>query len=61
MKIVVYFENGRASSVEAQFASEELYMACLPALEDFAGKDGYIVTESMREDEEVTDAFDEED
>ena len=25
MKIVVYFENGRASSVEAQFASEELY------------------------------------
>ena len=58
MKIVVYFENGRASSVEAQFASEELYMACLPALEDFAGRDGYIVTESCREDEEVTDEED---
>ena len=52
MKIVVYFENGRASSVEAQFASEELYAACLPALEDFASKGGYIVTESCREDEE---------
>lgn len=60
MKIVVYFENGRASEVVAQFSSDELYMACLPALEDFAGKDGYIVTESMREDEEVTDTFDEE-
>lgn len=60
MKIVVYFENGRASEVVAQFSSEELYMACLPALEDFASRDGYIVTESMREDEEVTDTFDEE-
>jgi len=58
MKIVVYFENGRASSVEAQFASEELYMACLPALEDFAGRDGYIVTESVREDEYVDDEED---
>jgi len=55
MKIVVYFENGRASEVVAQFASEELYMACLPALEDFAGRDGYIVTESCREDEELND------
>jgi hypothetical protein len=55
MKIVVYFENGRASEVIAQFASEELYMACLPVLEELAGNDGYIVTESMREDERVTD------
>ena len=59
MKIVVYFENGRASNVEAQFASEELYAACLPALEDFASRGGYIVTESCREDEEVTDKEDE--
>ena len=58
MKVVVYFENGRASEVVAQFSSDELYMACLPALEDFAGKDGYIVTESYREDEEVTDEED---
>ena len=60
MKIVVYFENGRASEVVAQFASEELYSYCLPALEEFAGNGGYIVTESCREDEVVTDNFDEE-
>ena len=60
MKVVVYFENGRASEVVAQFSSDELYMACLPALEDFAGKDGYIVTESCREEEKVTDEFDKE-
>lgn len=60
MKIVVYFENGRASEVVAQFASEELYMACLPALEDFAGRDGYIVTESCRENEFVDDYTDDE-
>ena len=57
MKIVVYFENGMACNVVAQFASEELYMACIDSLEDFAGKDGYIVTESCREDEEVNDNF----
>jgi hypothetical protein len=55
MKIVVYFENGRASEVVAQFASEELYAVCLPALEDLAGNGGYIVTESCREDECVND------
>ena len=55
MKIVVYFENGRASDVMAQFATEESFMACLPALEELAGHGGYIVTESMREDERVTD------
>ena len=55
MKIVVYFENGKASDVVAQFASEELYMACLSALEDFAGNEGYIVTESVREDEGICD------
>ena len=53
MKVVVYFENGRASDVVAQFDSEAVYMACLPALEDFAGNKGYIVTESCREDEEL--------
>jgi hypothetical protein len=59
MKIVVYFENGRASDVMAQFATEEMYMACLPVLEELAGNDGYIVTESVREDEKVTDEEDE--
>ena len=60
MKIVVYFERGMASSVEAQFADEELYMACLPALEEFASKGGYTVTESCREDECVDDYTDDE-
>lgn len=55
MKIVVYFENGRASDVVAQFATEEMYMACLPVLEDLAGNEGYVVTESVREDEELDD------
>ena len=59
MKIVVYFENGRASDVMAQFATEEMYMACLPVLEELAGNGGYIVTESVREDERVTDKEDE--
>ena len=58
MKIVVYFENGMASEVVAQFASEELYDACFPAIDKKAKEDGYVVTESMREDEEVTDNFD---
>jgi len=60
MKVVVYFECGNASSVEAQFSSDELYMACLPALEDFASKGGYIVTESCRENEYVNDYTDDE-
>jgi hypothetical protein len=55
MKLVVYFEKGMASHVAAQFESDELYMACLPALEEEASKGGYIVTESMRENEELTD------
>ena len=59
MKIVVYFENGMACHVVAQFASEELYMACIDEIEEFASKEGYIVTESCREDEEVDDGFSE--
>jgi hypothetical protein len=57
MKVVVYFENGKSAHVVAQFASDELYNLCLPILEEEASKDGYIVTESCREDEEVTDEF----
>ena len=61
MKIVVYFETQNFSFAEvvAQFASEELYEACLPALELLAERDGYVITESVREDERVTDKEDE--
>lgn len=55
MKLVVYFERGSSCEVVAQFSSEELYMNCLPELEDYASRGGYIVTESVREDEELDD------
>jgi len=60
MKIVVYFETPKVlyAEVVAQFSSEELYHACLPILEDIAQRDGFIVSESMREDDVVTDRFD---
>jgi hypothetical protein len=56
-KIVVYFEtpNNSYAEVVAQFADDELYNACLPVLEAQAKAQGYIVTESVREDEAVTD------
>ena len=55
MKVVVYFENKSPahSEVVATFASEELYIACLPALEKKAKKVSMIVTESVREDESI--------
>ena len=53
MKIVVYFESGKHAEVVAQFSSDALYNACLPILEEEAGKIGYVVTESMNEDEEI--------
>jgi hypothetical protein len=58
MKIVVYFETPNFSYAEvvAQFASDELYDACFPALELIAQRDGYVITESVREDERLTDA-----
>ncbi len=61
MKIVVYFETPKVlyAEVVAQFASEEMYLACLPILEDMAQRDGFIVTESVREDDVVTDKFEE--
>jgi len=60
MKIVVYFETPKVlyAEVVAQFNSDELYNACLPILEEEASKRGMIVSESCREDDVVTDAFD---
>ncbi len=62
MKIVVYFETPKVlyAEVVAQFASEELYASCLPILEQIAEKGGFIVSESIRENDFVTDAFDNE-
>ena len=60
-KIVVYFETPKFSHAEvvAQFADDDLYNACLPALEKYASENGWVVTESVREDENVTDKEDE--
>ena len=62
MKIVVYFETPKYSFAEvvAHFADEEIYSRCLPVLESYAKENGWVVTESVREDEQITDAFDEE-
>ena len=59
MKIVVYFETKdfKYSEVVAQFASEEVFVACLPTLERIAKDRDMYVSESCREEEEVTDEF----
>ena len=59
MKIVVYFETKdfKYSEVVAQFASEEIFVACLPTLERIAKDRDMYVSESCREEEEVTDEF----
>jgi hypothetical protein len=55
--IVVYFEtpNNSYAEVVAKFADDELYNACVPVLEAQAKAQGYILTESDREDERLTD------
>lgn len=55
MKIIVYFENVSPAYAEvvATFTNEELYIACLPALEKAAKKVNMIVTESVRDDENI--------
>lgn len=52
-KVVVYFENESPAYCEvvAYFASESIYMACLPTLEKLASDCNMFVSESVREDE----------
>jgi len=47
MKVTVFFEAKAGAHVVAQFDEESTYMACLPALEQLAESQGYIVTESL--------------
>jgi len=53
--IIVYFEtpNNSYAEVVAKFADDELYNACVPVLEAQAKAQGYILTESFIEDEEL--------
>ena len=55
MVITVFFENESPSHADivAQFDSEELYMACLPALETMAKSMNMFVSESVKEDEHL--------
>lgn len=55
MKIIVYLETNSYSEIVAEFASEYLYSICLPALKEYADSEGYILTESVREDEFIID------
>jgi hypothetical protein len=52
MVITVFFENESPSHADivAKFDSEELYMACLPALEAMAKSMNMFVSESVNED-----------
>lgn len=47
--IEVYFESGSHAELVAVFQSEDLYMACLPILEQRAKESNMIVTESVIE------------
>jgi hypothetical protein len=55
MVITVFFENESPAHADivAQFDSEELYMACLPALETMAKSMNMFVSESVNEDEHL--------
>jgi hypothetical protein len=48
--VTVYFEAKTGAHVVAQFDHEATYMACLPALEQLAESQGYVVTESLNEE-----------
>jgi len=45
----VYFESKNHAECVATFETEEVFIACLPALEEEAKKQGMIVTESLIE------------
>jgi len=45
--VTVYFENSAYAQVVATFDTEDLYIKCLPVLEEEASKLGMVVTESI--------------
>lgn len=47
--ITVYFQSGRHAEIVAKFESEDVYMACLPVLEEIAKQQNMIVSEAMEE------------
>lgn len=63
MRIDVYFEKpskaggNMYATLVAQFCDEDLYNACLPALKKIAKFNGLIVTESVKEDIDLSDDY----
>ena len=51
--IRVYFESNAHAELVATFESEELYIACLPTLEELASKQRMVVTETIDEHESI--------
>ena len=47
MYVEVYFESSNHAELVATFDTEELYIACFPALEEEAKKQGMKVTEAL--------------
>ena len=48
--VTVYFEAKTGAHIVAQFDKDATYAACFPALERLAQSQGYIVTESLNEE-----------
>ena len=61
MIVKVYFETIKGSYAEeiATFTDEEYFDACYPILEKIAEKHGYILTESLIEENEDEDILSE--
>ena len=49
MYVKVYFESKNHAELVATFDTEELYIACFPALEEEAKKHRMILTESCED------------
>ena len=47
--VIIYFENNVYAQVVATFNTEDLYIKCLPVLEEEANRLGMVVTESIEE------------
>jgi hypothetical protein len=47
--VTVYFENGLYAEIVATFNTEELYIKCLPSLEEEANRLGMTLTESVED------------
>jgi hypothetical protein len=54
MKITVYFEARAGAHEVAVFFDELLYAACVPALEERATAQGYVLSESVTYEEETS-------